>query len=77
MRRPVFRFWKYWKTGGGKTSTVVVAQRSFDTWHEILGDPTMADAIRDRLFSNAEKIELKGKSLGKTPRIIDSNLPPH
>ncbi|TFG79759.1 MAG: ATP-binding protein [Spirochaetales bacterium] len=61
----------------GKTSTVVVAQRPFDTWHEILGEPTVADAICDRLFSNAEKIELKGESLRKTPRIIDSNLPPH
>jgi len=40
----------------GKTSTVVVAQRPFDTWYEILGDPTVADAIRDRLFSNAAKL---------------------
>jgi DNA replication protein DnaC len=50
----------------GKTSTVVVSQRPFATWHEILGDPTVADAICDRLFSNAEKIELKGESLRKT-----------
>ena len=61
----------------GKTSTVVVAQRPFDVWHKILGVPTMANTICDRLFSNAEKIELKGESLGKTPRIIDSNLSTH
>jgi DNA replication protein DnaC len=54
----------------GKTSTVVISQRPFSTWHDTLGEPTMADAICDRLFANAEKIELKGeslrKSLGKT-----------
>jgi len=44
----------------------VAAQRPFATWHETLGEPTVADAICDRLFSNAEKIELKGESLGKT-----------
>ena len=61
----------------GKTSTMVVSQRPFDTWHEVIGEPTVADAICDRLFSYAEKIELKGESLRKTPKNIDSNLPPH
>lgn len=50
----------------GKTSTVVVSQRPFAAWHEILGEPTVADAICDRLFANAERIELKGESLRKT-----------
>lgn len=50
----------------GKTSTVVVSQRPFGSWHEVLGEPTIADAICDRLFSNAEKIELKGESMRKT-----------
>ena len=50
----------------GKTSTVVVSQRPFSTWHETLGEPTVADAICDRLFANAERIELKGESLRKT-----------
>ena len=61
----------------GKTSTMVVSQRPFDTWHEVIGEPTVADAICDRLFSYAEKIELKGESLRKTPKNIHSNLPPH
>jgi DNA replication protein DnaC len=51
----------------GKTSTVVVSQRPFATWHELLGEPTIADAICDRLFSNAEKIELKGESMRINP----------
>ena len=51
----------------GKASTVVVSQRPFATWHEALGEPTIADAICDRLFSHAEKIELKGESLRRRP----------
>jgi hypothetical protein len=38
-----------------------------------LGEPTEADAICDGLFPNAEKIELKGESLRKAPKIVDSN----
>jgi len=60
----------------GKTSTVVVSQRPFATWHEPLGEPTVADAICDRLFANAERIELKGESLRKHAEKLDSNLPP-
>ena len=32
-------------------------------WHEIIGDPTYADAILDRLVHNAHRIELTGESL--------------
>ncbi|GAW92113.1 ATP-binding protein, partial [Calderihabitans maritimus] len=34
-------------------------------WHEILGDPTVADAILDRLVHNAHKLILKGESMRK------------
>jgi len=51
----------------GKQSTVVVSQRPFVAWYEVLGEPTIADAICDRLFSNAEKIELKGESMRMAP----------
>ncbi len=47
----------------GRSSTVVVSQRPFAVWHEAIGEPTFADAICDRLFAGAEKIELKGESL--------------
>jgi len=36
-----------------------------DRWYEIIGNPTMADAILDRLVHNAYRIELKGESLRK------------
>lgn len=60
----------------GRASTIVVSQRPLASWHEILGEPTVADAICDRLFSNAEKIELKGESLRRYPPKLDPNLPP-
>ena len=34
-------------------------------WHEVIGDPTLADAILDRLVHNAYKIPLKGESMRK------------
>ncbi len=60
----------------GKAATIIVSQRPLLTWHEVLGEPTIADAICDRLFSNCEKIELKGDSLRKQPPPLDPNLPP-
>ncbi len=60
----------------GRASTVVVSQRPLANWHEVLGEPTVADAICDRLFSQAEKIELKGESLRRSPAKLDANLPP-
>jgi DNA replication protein DnaC len=49
----------------GLRSTVVAAQLPVDNWHEIIGDPTLADAIMDRLIHNAYKINLKGESMRK------------
>lgn len=49
----------------GLKSTLVAAQVPIDAWHEMIGDPTLADAILDRLVHNAYKIELKGESMRK------------
>ncbi len=38
--------------------------------HEMIGDPTLADAILDRLVHNAYKIELKGESMRKTRKSL-------
>jgi DNA replication protein DnaC len=46
----------------GRVSTVVTSQLPVGKWHEWIGDPTMADAILDRLVNNAYKIDLKGHS---------------
>ena len=46
-------------------STLVTSQVPVQNWHEIIGDPTLADAILDRLVHNAYKITLKGESMRK------------
>ena len=49
----------------GLTSTIVAAQLPIEHWHENIRDPTIADAILDRLVHNAYKINLKGESIRK------------
>jgi len=49
----------------GRGSTVVTSQLPVELWHEIIGDPTIADAILDRLVHNAHRLTLKGESLRK------------
>ncbi len=49
----------------GRGSTVVTSQLPVEHWHEIIGDPTIADAILDRLVHNAHRLNLKGESLRK------------
>ena len=46
-------------------STVITSQLPVDHWHEIIGDPTIADAILDRVVHNAHKVHLKGESRRK------------
>lgn len=46
-----------------RRATVVTSQLPIAHWHEALGEPTLADAILDRLVHNAYKIILKGDSM--------------
>lgn len=48
-----------------KGSTIITSQLPVNKWHEYIKEPTLADAICDRLTANAHKIELKGESLRK------------
>ena len=50
----------------GKKSTVITSQLPVSKWHEVIGDPTLADAICDRVVHSAFRIELKGESVRKT-----------
>ena len=50
----------------GNRSTLATSQLPVDKWHDMIGDPTLADAILDRLLHNAYKINLKGDSMRKT-----------
>jgi DNA replication protein DnaC len=54
-----------------KRSTLITSQLPVASWHEALGDPTLADAILDRVVHNAYKIELDGDSMRKLHGKID------
>ena len=49
----------------GSRSTLITSQLPVSKWYEYLDDPTLADAILDRVVHNAHKIELKGESMRK------------
>jgi DNA replication protein DnaC len=48
-----------------RKSSIIVSQIPVDKWHEVIGDPTLADAICDRIVHSAHRIELKGESVRK------------
>ena len=49
-----------------RRSTILTSQVPVDKWHQVIGDPTYADAILDRLVHNAHRIDLTGDSLRRT-----------
>jgi len=49
----------------GCSSTIMTSQLPLDHWHEMIGNPTIADAILDRLVHNAHRLTLKGDSMRK------------
>lgn len=48
-----------------RKSTLVTSQLPIETWHDYIGEPTLADAILDRLVHNAYRLDLKGESMRK------------
>ncbi|KAG0165475.1 hypothetical protein DFQ30_008389 [Apophysomyces sp. BC1015] len=58
----------------GKRSTIVTSQIPVADWHAALGDPTLADAILNRLVHNAHRITLDGESMRKPENTL--TLPP-
>ncbi|MGB8640112.1 MAG: IS21-like element helper ATPase IstB [Pseudolabrys sp.] len=51
-----------------KAPTVITSQCPTKDWHHIIGEPTIADAVCDRLLHHCYKIELKGESIRKTKK---------
>jgi len=49
----------------GKRSTIITSQLPVNKWFEIIGEPTIADAILDRLVHSSHRIELEGESMRK------------
>jgi DNA replication protein DnaC len=49
----------------GRGATLITSQIPVDRWHHLIGDPTLADAILDRIVHNAHRLQLSGDSLRK------------
>ena len=49
----------------GRASTIVTSQIPVEHWHDIIGDPTLGDAILDRIVHNAHRLQLTGESMRK------------
>lgn len=60
----------------GRRATIVTSQLPIKAWHDAMQDPTLADAILDRLVHNAYKVELKGESMRRKRSTLDPNPEP-
>lgn len=50
-------------------STVIASQLPVSEWHQMVSNPTVADALLDRLLHHSHRIELKGESMRKLAQI--------
>lgn len=55
----------------GRHATLIASQLPVEQWHDYLGEPTLADAILDRLLHNAHRLPLTGESMRKTNTLVD------
>jgi transposase len=59
----------------GRGATIVTSQFPVEHRHDVIGDPTLADAILDRLLHNAYKITLRGESMRKRHVVVKHDVP--
>ncbi len=57
-------------------ATLITSQLPIENWHDYIGDPTLADAILDRLVHSAHKIHLEGETMRKRAAPEKQNAPP-
>ena len=50
-------------------ATIITSQLPVSSWHDYINDPTIADAIMDRILANAHRIDLKGNSMRKPQKM--------
>ncbi|MEK6591452.1 MAG: IS21-like element helper ATPase IstB [Pseudomonadota bacterium] len=60
----------------GARSLLITSQLPIEHWHDTLGDPTLADAILDRVCHSSHKLLLTGESMRKNTTKTDKNLDP-
>jgi DNA replication protein DnaC len=55
-------------------STMIASQLPVELWHQAIGDPTLADAILDRLVHNAYRLDMRGESMRKAKAIANIGI---
>ena len=60
----------------GRGSTLITSQLPTDKWHDVIGEPTFADAILDRIVHNAYRLALDGPSMRKFKAGAAETAPP-
>jgi len=61
-----YEFFELVEARSGTGSILLTSQYPIERWHEYIGEPTIADAIMDRLIHRSHRLELHGESLRKT-----------
>jgi hypothetical protein len=67
-------------TTTGRSATLIISQIPVCRWHDIIGEPTIADAIPDRIVHNAHRLKLKGRFAAQEARLAArraDDLPEH
>ena len=59
----------------GTAAALITSQLPVSSWHEVIGEPTFADAVLDRIVRNAYRLELDGESLRKHQQTPDAGIP--
>ena len=54
-------------------ATIIASQCPISDWHPNIGDPTLADAVCDRLLHNAYKIEMRGDSMRNRKQVTKTD----
>lgn len=54
-----------------RRSTIITAQLPVSGWHDMIGEPTIADAILDRIVHNAHRIDIKGDSMRRKDQNVN------
>lgn len=54
----------------GKSATIITSQLPVSKWHDYIGDPTLADAILDRITHKAHRLDLKGESMRRKQHVV-------
>lgn len=57
-----------------RRSTIITAQLPVSGWHVMIGEPTIADSILDRIVHNAHRIDIKGDSMRRKDQTVNLTL---